>query len=563
VSGFAIPGRILGVLGSSTLARDALVRCIAKHPINVPFGRVSGRLFVNGHLQNRATPLIQLVGFCSRDFVMCPQLTLLEAMQLSAGIRQPHVASKQRNVWIRSIIQAMQLDETVASMRVESLMDQGLEQEVAILIESAANPSVLVVEEVASKGRRRASERVIWFLRCMASAGRTVICTADFPWQSVFDTFDDLVLLTPDGQTTYFGEADELATYLLGLPKVVSQALRACDEAHVRGICADLLKADVEAAATRIQLEKVYLASDRYRQFYEELQQVIHSAEAYENTAGPAPHSRRVARFRTLCFLVWRLVITSWRMRALVSARWATCGVLGLVLGLAFFRRAVFVDLRNVVSTIAWLAFVSVVLGVVVACSIVSEERFHLERVFAVVCFAVAGIPTGDLAHLVALTVLFCLSSVSLGRIMVSLVPSKAGACGAAATIIVAGAVLFGGVVIPQNELPETVTWARYGFGVPMLLSGFVNALLSCPCAVDLGETTCNGGLICQEVCDPSALGCERMIVESLGTTVLATLQDIANSTFGVASEDQAIIALAAQVLIFRALQVPALNNVI
>lgn len=68
-------------------------------------------------------------------------------------------------------------------------------------------------------------------IRNTVDSGRTVVCTIHQPSVDIFEQFDELLLLKPGGETTYFGAlgdgADRLVDYLQAVPGVTPIAPRA------------------------------------------------------------------------------------------------------------------------------------------------------------------------------------------------------------------------------------------------------------------------------------------------------------------------------------------------
>jgi ABC-type multidrug transport system ATPase subunit len=100
---------------------------------------------------------------------------------------------------------------------------------VSIGVELAANPSLLFLDEPTTGLDSRAALVVIRCIKRVASTGRTVVCTIHQPSTSIFNAFDNLLLLKKGGQTVYFGplgeNSSELINYFQGIPGVRLQSL--------------------------------------------------------------------------------------------------------------------------------------------------------------------------------------------------------------------------------------------------------------------------------------------------------------------------------------------------
>lgn len=74
-----------------------------------------------------------------------------------------------------------------------------------IATELVAKPSLLFLDEPTSGLDGQSAFEICRYMKRLAAAGQTIIATIHQPSASLFETFDDLLLLTKGGKTTYFG----------------------------------------------------------------------------------------------------------------------------------------------------------------------------------------------------------------------------------------------------------------------------------------------------------------------------------------------------------------------
>ncbi|RHZ00591.1 hypothetical protein DYB35_012149, partial [Aphanomyces astaci] len=196
VTGYALPGTITALMGSSGAGKTTLMDVIAGRKTE---GTTTDDILLNG-------------------------ATFREALKFSALLRQPgDVSETSKLAFVEDCLAMLELTHLSDSIIRGSSVEQM--KRLTIGVELAAAPSVLFVDEPTSGLDASSAKIVMTGIRKIASTGRTVVCTIHQPSAEVFDMFDSLLLLQRGGQTVFFGDLGSKATNLIEYFSRVQPAL--------------------------------------------------------------------------------------------------------------------------------------------------------------------------------------------------------------------------------------------------------------------------------------------------------------------------------------------------
>ncbi|TMW67910.1 hypothetical protein Poli38472_007582 [Pythium oligandrum] len=219
INGFALPGKMTALMGSSGAGKTTLMDVIAGRKTG---GKIRGQIMFNGH---PATDLVtrRSTGYCEQMDIHSDASTFREALTFSAFLRQDsRVPDSAKYDSVEECLDLLDLrpiaDQIIRGSSVEQM------KRLTIGVELAAQPSVLFLDEPTSGLDARSAKLVMEGVRKVADTGRTIVCTIHQPSTEVFMLFDSLLLLKRGGQTVYFGDlgerAGELISYFEKVPGV-------------------------------------------------------------------------------------------------------------------------------------------------------------------------------------------------------------------------------------------------------------------------------------------------------------------------------------------------------
>ncbi|TMW61665.1 hypothetical protein Poli38472_010728 [Pythium oligandrum] len=219
INGFAMPGKMTALMGSSGAGKTTLMDVIAGRKTG---GKIKGQILLNGH---QATDLAvrRATGYCEQMDIHSEASTIREALTFSAFLRQDSdVPDAVKYDSVEECLDLLDLrpiaDQIIRGSSVEQM------KRLTIGVELAAQPSVLFLDEPTSGLDARSAKLIMDGVRKVADTGRTIVCTIHQPSTEVFMLFDSLLLLKRGGQTVYFGDlgkdACELIQYFESVPGV-------------------------------------------------------------------------------------------------------------------------------------------------------------------------------------------------------------------------------------------------------------------------------------------------------------------------------------------------------
>eukprot|EP00644_Phytophthora_capsici_P014051 jgi/Phyca11/539268/estExt2_Genewise1Plus.C_PHYCAscaffold_30168 len=219
ISGFAKPGTMTALMGSSGAGKTTLMDVIAGRKTG---GKIQGKILFNGY---EATDLAirRCTGYCEQMDIHSDATTFREAFTFSAFLRQDSsVPDNKKYDSVEEVLDLLDMhdiaDQIVRGSSVEQM------KRLTIGVELAAQPSVLFLDEPTSGLDARSAKLIMDGVRKVADSGRTIVCTIHQPSSDVFYLFDHLLLLKRGGETVFVGELGEkcrkLVEYFESIPGV-------------------------------------------------------------------------------------------------------------------------------------------------------------------------------------------------------------------------------------------------------------------------------------------------------------------------------------------------------
>ncbi|TMW67915.1 hypothetical protein Poli38472_007587 [Pythium oligandrum] len=332
INGFALPGKMTALMGSSGAGKTTLMDVIAGRKTG---GKIRGQILFNGY---PATDLVtrRSTGYCEQMDIHSDASTFREALTFSAFLRQDSsVPDSAKYDSVEECLDLLDLrpiaDQIIRGSSVEQM------KRLTIGVELAAQPSVLFLDEPTSGLDARSAKLVMEGVRKVADTGRTIVCTIHQPSTEVFMLFDSLLLLKRGGQTVYFGDlgdrAGELISYFEKVPGVSP-----IEEGYNPGTwMLEVIGAGVGNTANEdVDFVEVFNASEKALQLEENLSRAGVGRPSPLIGAVSYDSKRAASELTQAKFLIQRFLDLYWRTPTYNLGRFLVSAFVGVIVGLSF-----------------------------------------------------------------------------------------------------------------------------------------------------------------------------------------------------------------------------------
>uniref|UniRef100_K3WZJ7 ABC transporter domain-containing protein n=1 Tax=Globisporangium ultimum (strain ATCC 200006 / CBS 805.95 / DAOM BR144) TaxID=431595 RepID=K3WZJ7_GLOUD len=380
ITGFALPGTITALMGSSGAGKTTLMDVIAGRKTG---GKIRGQILLNGHA---ATDLAirRCTGYCEQMDIHSESSTIREALTFSAFLRQDSsVPDSQKYDSVNECLDLLDMhdiaDQIIRGRSVEQM------KRLTIGVELAAQPSVLFLDEPTSGLDARSAKLIMDGVRKVANTGRTIICTIHQPSSEVFFLFDRLLLLKRGGETVFFGDlgvgCHNLVNYFEAIPGIASLP----EGYNPATWMLECIGAGVSnGAGNDMDFAKCFNESEQKRMLDSKIMTEGIGHPAQGNSALAFSKKRAASSMTQMTFVVSRFMTMYWRTSAYNLTRMLLSLVVALLFGL-MFTKADYASYQGTVSGAGMLYEVVIFNGLMSFESIlpiISHERasFYRER---------------------------------------------------------------------------------------------------------------------------------------------------------------------------------------
>ncbi|RLN50877.1 hypothetical protein BBP00_00009981, partial [Phytophthora kernoviae] len=217
ISGFAEPGSLTALMGSSGAGKTTLMDVIAGRKTG---GKIMGKILLNGYEANDLA-IRRCTGYCEQMDVHSDASTIRESLTFSAFLRQDSsIPDSKKYDTVNECLDLLDMHD-IADKIVRGCSQEQMKR-LTIGVELAAQPSILFLDEPTSGLDAHSAKLIMDGVRKVADSGRTIVCTIHQPSSDVFFLFDHLLLLKRGGESVFVGELGEkchkLVDYLEAIP---------------------------------------------------------------------------------------------------------------------------------------------------------------------------------------------------------------------------------------------------------------------------------------------------------------------------------------------------------
>ncbi|KAL2548866.1 putative white-brown complex-like protein 30 [Forsythia ovata] len=217
VTGEIKPGCITALMGPSGAGKTTLLSALAGKTVGCT---TTGLVLINGKVESIRS-YKKIVGFVPQDDVVHGNLTVEENIWFSARCRLSADLSKVDKVLVvERVIESLGL-QPVRNSLVGTVEKRGISggqrKRVNVGLELVMEPSLLFLDEPTSGLDSSSSQLLLRALRREALEGVNIVAVIHQPSYTLFNMFDDLILLAKGGLTVYHGPIREVEEYFAHL----------------------------------------------------------------------------------------------------------------------------------------------------------------------------------------------------------------------------------------------------------------------------------------------------------------------------------------------------------
>jgi PAS domain S-box-containing protein len=206
----AKPGELLAIMGPTGCGKTTLLNILAQR---VKKG-VKGQLYASGEAPNKNYK--RKVGYVLQSDIFFENLTVEQTLNFQAALRLPaELTDQQRKTKVGEVMEILNITKTrntIIGGYARRGISGGEKKRVNIGNQLLTNPSVLFLDEPTTGLDTSTALSLMLTLKEMARAGMTIVATIHQPSSQIFEQFDKLLLMV-DGNSVYFGAANEAINY--------------------------------------------------------------------------------------------------------------------------------------------------------------------------------------------------------------------------------------------------------------------------------------------------------------------------------------------------------------
>ncbi len=211
ISGFALPGQILSILGTKRTGKSLLLAVLGHiHQAEHHFDCIK----INGKSIDKA--FYHLAGYVPTENTFVPNFSIRETLLYSCLLRLPRRYSLIDRF---KVVDCLLKQVNLYDIRHQSIDTLKREERklLALALEIANNPSVLILDDPTVNLDYVTANVILKLLTRLAKAGKTIILTSLNPKPFEFAYFSNILLLYKDergvAKQAYFGNANSIQTY--------------------------------------------------------------------------------------------------------------------------------------------------------------------------------------------------------------------------------------------------------------------------------------------------------------------------------------------------------------
>ncbi len=201
ISGQVLSGKLVALMGASGSGKSTLldILCLRKYD-----GEIRGSILFNGIKFSRDK--MRYISYSEQSPIHLNTATILEEMRFMSKCKN---GLTEQEIW--NLLKLFDLN-TIANRRMDDLNNEE-SKKASVAIQLASNPQLLFLDEPLTGLDTLSATKIMYVLSLLARKKIGIICSIHQPAPEIIDKFDDILLLSQNGELSYFGPKSGLNYY--------------------------------------------------------------------------------------------------------------------------------------------------------------------------------------------------------------------------------------------------------------------------------------------------------------------------------------------------------------
>ena len=205
-------GQLIAIMGQSGCGKSTLVKTIAAEIIPT-YGEIK---IDDKNLYDNITYFTQHFGYVPQDDLLYPYLTVYENLFYRGRLRMPKISANYLNIKINNILNQTNLahrKNTVVGNNQKKYLSGGERKRLNIALELLFEPTVIICDEPTSGLSFSDTDQIMDLLKSLSEQGKIVIMTIHQPSVTMFQKFNQILLMDMQGKQVYYGSPLDCYNY--------------------------------------------------------------------------------------------------------------------------------------------------------------------------------------------------------------------------------------------------------------------------------------------------------------------------------------------------------------